>query len=124
MRFYVVCIFMVMLVTLWQADLWTGQKSMQSVSALRKDVVEQEAKNAALSTRNARLYKEIKRLKQNDDVIEEKARTDLGMIKAGEKYYQVAKRQAQSLPVMQEEDAEVHAYTENLTPQLEVLESE
>ena len=47
----------------------------------------QTIENESLTKRNNRLKEEIKDMKNGQDAIEEKARTDIGMIKEGEEFF-------------------------------------
>ena len=47
----------------------------------------QVEENERLKLRNEQLEREIEELKSGTESIEEKARTDLGMIKEGEEFY-------------------------------------
>ena len=49
----------------------------------------QQVENASLAKRNAALAAEVADLKQGQAAIEERARTDLGMVKKGEAFYQI-----------------------------------
>ena len=56
---------------------------------LERKNVEQEKLNEKLTARNQALIAEIAELKSGDQALEEKARTDLGMVKADETFYQL-----------------------------------
>jgi cell division protein FtsB len=78
----------VLLVVL-QYDLWFGEGGMVSLFQLRDNVTAQAQENERLSQRNAVLAAEVLDLKQGVAAIEERARSELGMIRRGETYYQV-----------------------------------
>lgn len=80
------------LLVLLQYRLWVGDGSVAEVSSLRRQVESQRAENAALRERNKALEAEVLDLKTGLAAIEERARSELGMIKKGETFYQVVKR--------------------------------
>jgi cell division protein FtsB len=53
--------------------------------------VQQQDENRRLRERNASLAAEVMDLKHGLDAIEERARSEMGMIKSGETYYQIVK---------------------------------
>lgn len=79
---------LVLLFVLLQYKLWVGEGSYADVRRLRDAIAIQEAENARLRERNAALEAEVKDLKQGVAAIEERARSELGMIKKGEAFFQ------------------------------------
>lgn len=73
-----------------QGQLWLGQGSLPDLWRLRDDIRAQQLENRALKERNLGLAAEVADLKQGLEAVEERARSDLGMIKRGETFYQVA----------------------------------
>ena len=73
-----------------QYRIWVGEGSLAEISALKKKIAEQERVNAELRDRNALLRAEVEDLKQGLEAVEERARTDLGMIKENETFFQLA----------------------------------
>jgi len=71
-----------------QFRLWFGDGGFIEISELQTTVDTQRERNVALKERNDTLAAEVKDLKTGVDAIEERARTDLGMIKEGETFYQ------------------------------------
>ncbi|HSX20718.1 MAG TPA: septum formation initiator family protein [Gammaproteobacteria bacterium] len=63
--------------------------SIVQVMRLKKSVATQVSENSALQQRNELIAAKISYLKKSAVAIEEHARYELGMIKRGEKYYQV-----------------------------------
>lgn len=74
---------------LLQYRVWLSADGVGEVLRLRTAVAGQEADNARLSARNSRLAAEVRDLKQGDSALEERARTDLGMIGSNETFFQV-----------------------------------
>lgn len=72
-----------------QYQLWF-RTGMNDVWVLEKALEVQRAENAELRKRNEALAAEVEDLKTGRDAIEERARSELGMIKSGEKLIQVA----------------------------------
>jgi cell division protein FtsB len=72
-----------------QVRLWTGEGSVADVWRISKAVEAQRNENAGLQARNAALAAEVTDLKKGTAAIEERARSELGMIKEGETFFQV-----------------------------------
>jgi len=79
----------VVLIALLQYPLWLGKGSWLSVWKLNRQIEEQRKLNISYKQRNDTLREEIADLKYGSDAIEERARSELGMIKENEVFYQV-----------------------------------
>ena len=77
-----------------QLKLWSGNGSMHEVEALRVAVKKQVDENAKLLQRNQALGADVLDLKHGDQAVEARARTELGLIKPGEVFYQVVEQPA------------------------------
>ena len=77
------------LLAVLQYRLWLGGGGLNEVSHLRQQIKQQRGENELLAERNRTLAAEVGDLKQGTAAIEERARTDLGMVGAGETFYQV-----------------------------------
>ena len=77
------------LLVLLQYRLWFGGGGEREVGALRERVEQQRRQNEGLEQRNAALAAEVADLKSGEAAIEERARSELGMIKPGETFYRV-----------------------------------
>jgi cell division protein FtsB len=77
------------LIVLIQYPLWLGKGGWLRAWELERQVAGQESGNAALQARNVALDAEVRDLKQGLEAIEERARYELGMIKADEVFFQV-----------------------------------
>jgi cell division protein FtsB len=75
-----------------QADLWLGRDNMPQVIGLRGELAAQQAANEAARARNARAQAEVDDLKEGLEMVEEKARAELGMIRPDEILVQVTPR--------------------------------
>jgi cell division protein FtsB len=87
MRF-LIALLAVLLLAL-QAKLWLGEGGVLELRELRHTVVEREARLEQLARRNQQLAAEVADLQQGLDAIEERARTELGMIGRHEVFYLV-----------------------------------
>lgn len=72
-----------------QYRFWLGPGNSGEVMILEAQVANQQRDNAGLQQRNDALAAEVKDLKEGQAAIEERARSELGMIKPGEKFYRV-----------------------------------
>jgi cell division protein FtsB len=70
-----------------QARLWFSDEGWTEVVRLRSSVAEQQAEIERLQQRNARLKAEVNDLKEGFDALEERARSDLGMVGPDESFY-------------------------------------
>jgi cell division protein FtsB len=82
-------IVLVALLIALQLRLWLGKNSVPDYRALQQQVGLQAQKNANLGQRNALLKADIDDLTIGLDAIEERARSELGLIKAGETFYRI-----------------------------------
>lgn len=72
-----------------QHRLWLGDGGVRDASRLQAVVAAQKAENERLRQRNEALEAEVRDLKTGLDAVQERARSELGMIKDGEVFYQV-----------------------------------
>lgn len=79
---------LVVLVAVLQWRLWFGDGSVQEVWRLHEEVRNSRAELTRLSMRNQALAAEVADLKSGLDAIEERARSDLGMVAEGETFFQ------------------------------------
>ncbi len=70
-----------------QYRLWWGEGSLPDLWALKDSIQQQRQLNERLEHRNNLLEAEVDDLKQGMAAIEERARSELGMIREGETYY-------------------------------------
>lgn len=71
------------------AQLWAGRGSIQHVNEMHQRIEAQQAANAKARQDNDRLTSEVQDLKEGLDMVEEKARSELGMVRQGEIYVHV-----------------------------------
>ena len=75
---------------LWlQYRLWLGDAGLPAAHGLQLRVEAQREENRGLAQRNAVLAAEVDNLKSGEAAVEERARTELGMIRPGETFYRV-----------------------------------
>jgi cell division protein FtsB len=80
---------LVLLIAVIQSPLWFGKGGWLRVWELDSQVEAQRETNQRLATRNAALDAEVADLKQGYDAIEERARSELGMVRQDEVFFQV-----------------------------------
>jgi cell division protein FtsB len=78
-----------MLIALIQYPLWLGKGSWLRVWEVDQEIRAQRDINQKLQARNAALDAEVRDLKQGLDAIEERARSELGMVKQDEMFFQL-----------------------------------
>lgn len=89
MRF--ILIGLVVLLLLLQQRLWSGDGGVSDVWRLKHQVASQEQENESLRERNKVLQAEVEDLKEGVAAVEERARSELGMIKQDETFFQAVK---------------------------------
>jgi cell division protein FtsB len=75
----------------FQAQLWTGRGSLPNVRNMQHKLEEQLEQNKQSQAQNERLGAEVGDLKEGLEIVEEKARMELGMVKPNEIFVQIAK---------------------------------
>ena len=85
----VISAILLLLLVLLQYRLWLDKGGIPEVLQLEKEVALASSEVKGLKERNQKLEAEVLDLKTGLEAIEERARTDLGMIKNDEVYYQV-----------------------------------
>ena len=80
---------LLLLLGLLQYRLWFGSGGQHEVEALHAQVAQQQAENLKLRQRNEALAAEVQDLKSGEAAVEERARSELGMVKPGETFYRV-----------------------------------
>jgi len=80
---------LIAVVLMLQYRLWLSADGVREVSRLSDAVETQKAENGELTARNQQLVAEVADLKAGMSAIEERARSELGMIGRNETFYQV-----------------------------------
>ncbi len=92
---WLLLILLVMLVGL-QYRLWFGEANLRQVWQLEEHILEQQQVNQQLTERNKRLEAEVQDLKQGLAALEERARSEMGMIREGETFFQLIEPESES----------------------------
>ena len=79
----------VLLLLALQAKLWFGEGGFRDIRSLEERVSRQEEENHQLLERNRALQAEVEDLRERLEAVEERARSELGLIGEGEEFYQV-----------------------------------
>jgi cell division protein FtsB len=86
-----VSIALIALLALVHAELWFGKGGVPRMMDLTAKLAGQQAANDTAKARNAQMDAEVRDLKEGLEMVEERARFELGMIKPDEIYVQVAR---------------------------------
>ena len=78
------------LIALVHAELWFGKGGVPRVMDLRAQLSLQKTNNDAAHARNEQLAAEVRDLKEGLEMVEEKARFDLGMVRPDEILVQIS----------------------------------
>ena len=82
---------LIALLVILHGQLWFGRGSMASVAQLRAQLSKQIQHNNQAQLANNQLAAEVRDLKEGLEMVEEKARMELGMVKTNEIYVQIAR---------------------------------
>ncbi len=88
----IVPVILLALLVALHAQLWLGRGSVSRVNEMQRQIDVQKAANDQAKQANARLSSEVHDLKEGLDMVEEKARSELGMVKPNEIYVQFTPR--------------------------------
>ncbi len=79
------------LLVILHAQLWFGRGSLPAVTRMEQALADQQLSNKNARQANERLEAEVSDLKEGLEMVEEKARHELGMVKPNEIYVQINK---------------------------------
>jgi cell division protein FtsB len=85
----VVPVVLALLLLLLQWQLWNGRGSMRDVAQLEDKLATQKEANAKAAINNERLTSEVRDLREGLEMVEERARQELGMVKPNEVFVQI-----------------------------------
>lgn len=85
---------LVALLLFLQYRFWVAEGSYLDVARLNQQITAQKTENTALRERNRVLSAEVESLKRGNDTLEERARSNMGMVKDGETFFLFLKDQA------------------------------
>ncbi len=87
----VLTVILIIVFILLQIDIWLKEDGKKRTEELNQMINTQQQENQEMMIINRELEQEIKDLKEGKGALEEKARTEMGMIKEGEELYLIAK---------------------------------
>ena len=82
---------LIALLLILQGQIWLGKGSVPTVIDLEYKIQEQNELNAKAKRINGQLNSEVNDLKEGLNMVEERARQELGMVKANEIFVQIEK---------------------------------
>jgi cell division protein FtsB len=83
--------FLILLLVIFHAQLWWGRGSISEVTEMQRRLAAQKDANLRAQQANEQMAFEVRDLKEGLEMVEEKARLELGMVKPNEIYVQVAR---------------------------------
>ena len=86
------------LLAILHAQLWFGRGSVPAVARLPEQLTAQNQQNRQAQLANDQLAAEVRDLAEGLEMVEEKARLELGMVKPNEIYVQIAAAPKASTP--------------------------
>ena len=89
----VLTLILALLIVALQYPLWLGKGSWLKAWEVDQELIKQNVENARLKARNASLDAEVRDLKTGYGAIEERARSELGMVKQDEVFFQILEPQ-------------------------------
>ena len=84
-------IVLIALLAIVQAQLWFGRGGVPTVAELERELQQQKVANEEARRKIEQLSAEVNDLKEGLNMVEERARQELGMVKANEIFVQIAK---------------------------------
>ncbi len=91
MRNRLIPLALIALLAILHGQLWVGRGSIANVSAMTQQIATQKEQNERARQANERLSAEVRDLKEGMEMVEEKARFELGMVKPNEILVQITK---------------------------------
>ena len=82
---------LIALLVIFHAQLWIGRGSVPNVRDLQHKLDQQLIKNTDAQAGNPQLAAEVRDLKEGLEMVEEKARSELGMVKPNEIFVQITR---------------------------------
>ena len=89
MKSRLVAALLLALLAVVQGQLWLGRGSVVDVAQMQHRLQDQQAKNALAQQANEQLAAEVRDLQEGLEIVEEKARAELGMVKPNEILIQI-----------------------------------
>ena len=91
MRRHLLPAVLIALLLIIQGQLWFGRGSLPKVAQMTEQLKSQNQQNQQAQVANNQLAAEVRDLKEGLEMVEEKARLELGMVKPNEIYVQIGK---------------------------------
>lgn len=91
-RRYFLIIILALIFVLLQYELWFSHGGVFQNRHLKKELAVEKALVEKQEEENKRLLEEVKKIKSDPQQIEAHARDDLGMVKKGEEYIEIAEQ--------------------------------
>ncbi len=88
-----VTVLLLFLLAVVHAQLWFGRGSLTDVQSMQRRLSAQQDKNAQTKLGNEQLLAEVRDLQSGLEMVEEKARKELGMVKPNEVFVQLVQAQ-------------------------------
>ncbi len=82
---------LIFLLAILHGQLWYGRGSIPNVATQTQQLADKQAQNEREHQANERLAAEVKDLQEGMDMVEEKARMELGMVRPNEILVQITK---------------------------------
>lgn len=80
---------LVMVLVALQYRLWISEDGLRELRSLEAEIALQSERNGAWAERNAALEAEVRDLKEGSDAADERARSELGLVRADETFFQI-----------------------------------
>ena len=87
----IVPLILIALLAVLHGQLWFGRGSVPNVARLQSEIDGKKRDNAQAALANDRLAADIRDLREGLEIVEEKARSELGMVRTNEIFVQIAK---------------------------------
>jgi cell division protein FtsB len=87
-----VSVFLLALLVVLHVQLWKGRGSVPQVAELKRELAAQAERNEQARQANQQMASEVRDLQEGQDMVEEMARQELGMVKPDEIFVQIAQR--------------------------------
>lgn len=92
MRFYLLLSGLLVVLAFLQFRLWFEQDGIRDMLHMRAAMALQVIESDKLKKQNEELAFQVRRMQNSNEATESRARSELGMIKQNEKFYQIVKK--------------------------------
>jgi cell division protein FtsB len=91
LRFFILCAVLIGALLFLQYRLWFESGGLKEMNTLKEMLAQQAVENDKLKKRNDELLSQIQHLTSSEAAAEARARSELGMVKKDEKFYQIVR---------------------------------